>query len=156
MSTKSNSNNLVFDDGFKEYTLNGDKNRVIRVNPSDPNLIQRYRDAMKNINDAQAQIKDDIELDKNGKVVAADDFDVAADTLKEVDTIIRDNLNHLFNADVYDAVFGLQSPFCVVGKGEYLFEAFMASIKPIIEESSKAANKASEKRTRKYTKGYKK
>jgi len=33
---------IRFDDGFEEFTINGDPQRVIRINPKDVNILARF------------------------------------------------------------------------------------------------------------------
>lgn len=147
--------NLRFDDGCQSFTINGDKERVIRFNPGDVNLIKRCNTALKNIMAAKEGIPD-IALDPDGNM-ERDGLDLAASALQGIDDVIRENVNTMFDGDVYDTVFGGQSPFCIVGKeGKYLFEAFMDSVIPFIQAAAKEAREASAARVDKYTKGYKK
>lgn len=145
---------INFNEGYKTFCINGDKSRVIRFNPSDPNLIQRYEKALKNIKEAQGKIGTDIKLNSAGEPEQGSP-ESAAEILVEVDNIIRENVNFMFNSDVYDTVFAGQSPFCFVG-GKFLFEAFLMSVKPFLEESARKAASASEKRMNQYLKGYRK
>jgi len=69
--------------------------------------------------------------------------------------MLRRELNHIFNADVYDIVFNGQSPLCIVGKEEkcFLFEAFLSPAMQIIEEEIDAFARDSQARVDKYTAG---
>lgn len=150
--------NLKFDDGYQSFTINGDKNRVIRFNPGDVNIVQRSHDALRNIHEASKGLKD-IKISPDGEVDGAgsdEELAAAAETLKQVDDVIRENVNLIFNSDVYDVVFNGQSPFCIVGKGTYLFEAFLDSAIGFVEAASKEAAEASRERIGKYTAGYSK
>lgn len=40
---------LKFDEGYKEYMINDDPDRVIRINPSDLNMWQRCMDEMEKL-----------------------------------------------------------------------------------------------------------
>lgn len=151
----SKMRSLSLDDGLESFMINNDKDRVIRFNPSDPNLLQRYHQAMKDIDDAKDKIGGDIQLDPNGEPVEDDPTGAVAATLRETDDTIRKSLNYMLNADVYDTVFGRQSPFCMI-KGEYLFEKFLNCIGPVIKDAIAESVKASEARKNKYLKGYKK
>jgi len=148
--------NLSLNDGFESFTINNDKDRVIRFNPADPNLLQRYHQAMSDIDEAKDKIDEDVLLGPDGKPVKEDTTGAVAAALREADDIIRKSLNYMLNADVYDTVFGGQSPFCIVGNGEYLFEAFLNCIGPVIKDSITESVRASEKRKDRYLKGYKK
>lgn len=49
--------NINFNDGFETFTINGDSNRVIKINPKDGNILIRFDEAMRdlktNLNDSQ-------------------------------------------------------------------------------------------------------
>lgn len=148
--------NLKFDDGYQSFTINGDKSRVIRFNPGDVNIVQRSHEALKNIKEASKSLKD-IHLNPDGSAEidgSDEELAAAAETLKQVDNVIRENVNLMFNGDVYDTVFHGQSPFCIVGKGVYLFEAFIDSAVGFVEEAAKEVAEASKERMGKYTAGY--
>ena len=77
--------------------------------------------------------------------------------LKEFDDLIREEINYIFNSDVYDTVFAGQSPLCIVGeKKEFLFEAFLKAAMPIIREGVDEFNVGSQRRIEKYTREYSK
>ena len=42
-------NNLGFDVGYKEYSINGDESRILRINTSDMNIITRMNKAEKEL-----------------------------------------------------------------------------------------------------------
>lgn len=144
---------INFDDGLKSFAINGDESRVIRFNPGDLNMKVRAKEAVKRISDWQAKIED-IKLNADGTPVNGDDG--TSDALEDFDSMLRHELNHIFNADVYDIVFNGQSPLCLVGKGEkyFLFEAFLFPAMKIIEEEIDAFMKDSQARVNKYTVGY--
>lgn len=143
------------------FSINGDENRVIRFNPADPNLIKRVVQAEEIIHKAQDKIGERLEEPDTATIdeEAVNEMTVreSAAVLQELEDVIRDQVNYIFNADVYDTAFAGQSPLCIVGEEkEYLFEAFIKSVVPIIEEETKGYKEASQKRIEKYTKDYKK
>lgn len=145
---------LNFDEGLKSFAINGDESRVIRFNPADPDMMTRYYKAMQKVKEAQNSLLTDINLDDNGEVSKEKQFSAASRELEEMNGIIRESLNQMFNADVYDVVFAGQSPFCIVRGGKYLFEAFLESLQPVLDKEIKAYQRASEKRMSKYLKEY--
>lgn len=150
--------NLNFDDGLKSFAINGDERRVIRFNPGDPDLIIRYNEAKKMIQNASTEKLALVKLDGQGKLQGSengDDFDEAAQALEETNGVIRSALKLMFNADVYDTVFAGMSPFAGTTDGRFVFEAFMEAVKPVLENGIAEYRAASEKRMEKYTKGYK-
>lgn len=140
---------INFDDGYKSFAINNDESRVIRFNPADPNQIQRYNEALKNIMSAKERIGEDIQLSPDGNVKTANDLEAAAKVLCDADNVVRENLNYMFNSDVYDVVFAGQSPFCMI-KGRFLLEHFLSAIGPVITQSARGAAAESERRMNKY------
>ena len=55
---------LKFDEGYKEYMINDDPDRVIRINPSDLNMWQRCMDEMEKL----GHVKDAVPVLKRGCV----------------------------------------------------------------------------------------
>lgn len=149
---------INFDDGLQSFCINGDENRVIRFNPADLNLVIRAQEAEKQIEAGQKDLEaiEAIELNPDGTPMTNEE-----DVLKKLEAFngtIREALNHIFNADVYDTAFAGQSPLCIVGENkEFLFEAFVKSVLPFIENEVnqyEGAAAAAQARIEKYTKGY--
>lgn len=140
--------NLVFDEGYKEFTINGDENRVIKFNPSDIGMLKRIDEAKNKILEAM-NVDKDIELDNEGKPV--ENLENASKIVRHIDDTIKEQINYIFNYDVSDIVFGNQSPMANI-KGIPLYARFMESIKPVIETAMKEENEKSRKRVAKYTK----
>lgn len=138
--------NLKIDDGLKEFTINGDKSRVIRFNPSDINLLDRLDQAEKTITEAQDKLEEDIKLDANGEPERREDIEF----IRKVNKLIKEQTDFIFDAEVSDVVFGNQSPMSSV-KGRPFFERFFDVIKPVLEKEITKEREASAKRMSKYT-----
>jgi hypothetical protein len=143
-------NNLSFDEGYKEFTINNDENRVIRFNPSDYAIITRLAEAKKVIEDAIAKAGD-VQIDAKGEAV---DFEKTGEMVQMVDNVIREQVDYIFASKVSDKIFGSQSPMSNIG-GEPLFVRVFNSIEPFILEATTQKRKESRKRVEKYTKGIK-
>lgn len=139
---------LSFDEGYKEFSINGDENRVIRFNPSDLAIIKRLEEAKNKISESMA-IKDDIELDNEGKPVNS--LENYSKIINHIDNVIKDQINYIFDNNVADVVFGNQSPLANI-KGKPLYERFMESVMPEIKKAVEEEAKESRKRVAKYTK----
>ena len=139
---------LSFDEGYKEFSINGDVNRVIRFNPSDLAIIKRLEEAKNKISESMA-IKDDIELDNEGKPV--DSLENYSKVISHIDNVIKEQINYIFDSDVANVVFGNQSPLANI-KGKPLYERFMESVMPEIKKAVEEEAKESRKRVEKYTK----
>ena len=139
---------LSFDEGYKEFSINGDVNRVIRFNPSDLDIIKRLEEAKNKISESM-DIKDDIELDNEGKPV--DSLENYSKVISHIDNVIKEQINYIFDSDVANVVFGNQSPLANI-KGKPLYERFMESVMPEIKKAVEEEAKESRKRVAKYTK----
>lgn len=137
--------NLSFDDGFKSFTVNGDKNRVIRFNPADPEIVNRILNAQKMF--ADYKVPEGIELNPDG--TAKGDLEVAAAYTAEVSEAMRKAFNGIFNSNVYDTIFNGQSPLCIVS-GRYLFEGVLDGLLKIIKPETDAYQKKMQERMEKY------
>lgn len=139
--------NINFNDGYKEFSINNDESRVIRFNPSDYAILERFSQARKEIQEELTKIGDDIEINSNGE--PSDDLDQTAEIVKKANSVIREKVNYIFGADVCTPAFGMQSPLSSV-KGKSLVERFLDAVAPLIEKEIEAERKASEKRMSKY------
>lgn len=137
------SNELIFDEGFKEFNINGDPNRVIKFNPTDISIIERAQKVKKEIGE---------EVKKLDKLEINDDESVAK-AVEEVNKIIKEKINYIFGSDVSEAVFGVQSPLASAN-GVTLAERFIAAAIPIIQKEIEDGDKKSKARMSKYTERY--
>jgi hypothetical protein len=141
--------NLIIDEGYKEYTINGDPNRVIRFNPNDYSLVERINEVYKRQESAE-ELKSLVKVNLDGS--PANDLPECAEAIRKVNKFIKEDIiNYLFNADVADVVFGKQSPLSMV-KGKPFYERFLEVVIPEIKEEIEAEQKAAQKRIQKYTK----
>ena len=134
----SKTTNLIFDDGYKEFIINNDPNRVIRFNPSDVAIVERFKTS-------QAELEKLVQ-----EFVENTPEDVAAG-LERLDNAIKKEIDNIFNQPVSDIVFGNQSPMSSV-KGVPLFERFFDAILPVIMDGIKEEKKLSQQRVSKYVK----
>lgn len=126
--------NFNFDDGIREYTINNDPNRVIKINVTDYAIIDRFRKAEVAVENF---IKDNKETEDNEKF------------LTEIKDFIYGQINYIFNAEVAEIVFNGANPMSTVG-GEAIYEKFLNAIMPVIEESFNEELKKSDERMKKY------
>ena len=141
--------NIRFDDGYKEFMINDDPNKVIRFDPADFGIIERFNTAMKNIEKASETIKNDIDINPQGEPLS--ELEEAAEAVAKVNKLIKDQIDYIFDSPVSDMVFGNKSPLALV-KGVPLFERFIMAAKEVIEKEVKKEMEASQKRIEKYTK----
>ncbi|RDU21940.1 hypothetical protein [Anaerosacchariphilus polymeriproducens] len=138
---------INFDDGYKEFAINGDESRVIRFNPCDMGILERIKKAYEEIEKAEEESKD-IELKPDGTV--KDDLEESVKALEVFKNVINTQIDYIFNSAVAEIAFNGQSPLSLVG-GVPLYERFLNAILPIIEKDVKKEMKASQRRISKYT-----
>lgn len=144
---------LRFEEGYKEFMINDDPNRVIRFNPADPNLLHRLFEVQENL-EKKPDVLSDLKLKPDGNPY--EEAEEVSKALGEYNTILREQINYLFDNDVYDTVFRGQSPLCIVGtkKKQFLIEAFINAVAPILKKEITQYHEESVKRIDKYTERY--
>ena len=139
---------IKFDDGYKEFMINDDPDKVIRFDPTDFAIISRFNETRKNIKSEMDLLDEDVNIDNSGEPV--DELESAAEAVSRVSNFIKEQVDYIFDSPVSDMVFGNKSPLAMV-KGVPLFERFIVAAQSVIEKEIKAEMKASEKRISKYT-----
>ena len=133
---------ISFDEGYKEFAINNDENRVIRFNPKDFGILTRMEDTLSDFEALEKKLKDGNE----------EEF---TNNLREAEKVVHEKIDSIFNANVHDIIFNYQSPISLVG-GEFLFMRVIEALVPIVEKEVKYEMQKSEKRMSKYTEKYKK
>lgn len=127
---------IKFDDGYKRYILNDDENKIIRVNVTDFNILDRYTKAQA---DMQALIEE-----------MQSDSEATPEKIASYDKRIRENINYIFGTDVCTAAFGTANCLSVVSNGSMLFESFLDALMPQVQADMDISLEAAKKRTDKY------
>lgn len=133
---------ISFDEGYKEFAINNDENRVIRFNPKDFGILTRMEDTLSDFEALEKKLKDGNE----------EEF---TNNLREAEKVVHEKIDSIFNANVHDIIFNHQSQISLVG-GEFLFMRVIEALVPIVEKEVKYEMQKSEKRMSKYTEKYKK
>lgn len=133
---------ISFDEGYKEFAINNDENRVIRFNPKDFGILTRMEDTLSDFEALEKKLKDGNE----------EEF---TNNLREAEKVVHEKIDSIFNANVHDIIFNHQSPISLVG-GEFLFMRVIEALILIVEKEVKYEMQKSEKRMSKYTEKYKK
>lgn len=125
--------NLNFDEGLKEFEINGDPNRVIRFNPNDLAFAERYENAREKALKLAKKYEADM---KRNKVLANKNpnNDVSGKILKDSNKEIRDLINSVFDDNVADIIFGRTHPL-TVANGNFLVLNFLNALNSLITES---------------------
>lgn len=123
---------LKFDEGFREYDINGDASRIVRFRV-DPNLKERVEKAMTDIEQLRA---------KYGNM--------KGDDLYKAGVEFREIINRAFDSDICTPAFGNASPFAIVGGGKMLYEAFLEALLPALEKEFRAVQTETRPEVKKY------
>lgn len=148
--------NISFNDGYETFTINEDPNRVIRINPRDVNILDRFKTAMNELKEESESLSD-IRVSADGSPVSdgSASLDECTQRLSAFNQTINSKLNYIFNSDVSFAAFGNQSPLSLVGmEGKFLFEVFLEAALIAVKEKIDVAAQEVEARARKYTGKY--
>lgn len=147
---------LSFDDGYKEIEINGDPERVIRLNPTDAKFLNRlanfdesskriqekYGDIdLNSITDLQNLNENDSDFSKYKKV---------AETADKLDSAMRELINDIFGYDISSIVFSSDSCLSPAG-GQPVFINFMNAVFAYIKQEAEIEAEKSKTKIRKYT-----
>lgn len=147
---------LSFDDGYKNIEINGDPNKVIRINPTDMAFVKRISglgDKAKEISDKYGDI-DFSNIEKLENLDPEDpDFTMmkkAAEAMDKAEKSIRELIDSTFEYPVCDIVFGelnCLSP----ANGTPIYLNFIRVIFEYITAEMQKHNAESEAKISKYT-----
>lgn len=133
---------LKFESSYKEYSINGDESKVIRINTTDFAIFDRLKKAMKQIDD----------IAKEYENVTPKTDDEANELFVSVDKRVREQINYIFDSDVSTVAFGNANCFTVVlSNMQPLFYNFLNAIVPVIKKDLEKVMSKSNKNVSKYT-----
>lgn len=108
---------INFDEGYREYKLNEDDSRVIRIRITDANLYSRIEKSMERTNELISKYKNRPN----------------ALQLAELDKDIRTILNDAFGSDICTPAFGTASLLTPLPDGELLLFSFFNAFLPVLK-----------------------
>lgn len=133
---------LKFDDGYKEYSINGDESKVIRINTTDFAIFDRIKKAMSTIDDISKKYK-------NAELKTDDE---ANELFVSADKKVREQINYIFDSDVSSVAFGNTNCFSIVFSNKQpLFYNFLNAIIPTIRSDIEKVMTSQNKNVAKYT-----
>lgn len=128
---KMSMQSIDFNSGnYKEYAINGDENRVIRINVSDVGIITRIQDAMSKVDNIAEEVS---EREKN---------EDRTQLLKEYDQRAREMVNDIFGSDVCTAALGSVNVFSVASNGKPVLVNFLEALVVVVQEIKSAQTAA--------------
>lgn len=120
--------NVVINTGYKEYSINGDENAVIRVKTSDFGLMERLSGLMKKISAIVGKLEKLRESDGSGDILKA---------IEDADKEVKSELDIVFDYKVSEVVFGKMNCLSFAG-GQPVALNFLEAIIPKIREDIEA------------------
>lgn len=142
---KTKMKSLLFDDGYESFMVNDDPKRVIRFNPSDPEIINRVLKTKEMFEDYQ--IPEGIELNPDGS--PKDDLEENGAYVAEFTKVMRKTFDDIFLSNVFDTIFAGQSPMCIIGD-QYLYERVLDGLLVLMEPAFKAYGEKNGEKAKKY------
>ena len=133
-------NNLSFDVGYKEYSINGDESRILRIKMTDYEIFDRFTKGMKQID----------KIAKEYENSTANTFDEANNLFVSVDRKIRKQIDFIFDGDVSDIIFGNTNCISIAG-GKPVFQNFLEAILPSIKKDIGVEQQEIAEKVHKYT-----
>jgi hypothetical protein len=113
---------INFDEGYREYKLNEDDSRVIRIRITDANLVSRIEKSMERTNELISKYKNRPN----------------ALQLAELDKDIRTILNDAFGSDICTPAFGTASLITPLSDGKLLLFSFFDAFLPVLKADMEA------------------
>ena len=123
--------NIVFDSGIRDYKIND--TGILRFNPSDPNVYNRFFDAAEQIKDIEQ------DLVKKGEALVAekDAGEAVIRLMAEADRQTKAILANVFGAENdFDKILGGVNLLAVATNGERVITNFINALLPVIQEGA--------------------
>ena len=116
---------LLFDDGVKEFRMNGG---VLRFNPADPNVYGRFLEAAQQLRGLEAELTE--KAQKGDKSVLQ--------LLQEADKAMKQSLNGVFGGenDFHKLLRGVNL-LAVAGNGQRVVTNLLQALEPVLVEGAK-------------------
>ena len=144
----------------KKFRFDKDDNRIVEINTSDMNLIQRVSEAYPKLQALQtkaSKLTEGLDVENNeSETSSLDDITTMAERLSAVDTEMRELLDYMFDAPVSAAAApngSMYDPF----NGSFRYEHIIAVVTKQYEDNLQSEfskmEKQMKKHTAKYTKG---
>lgn len=138
---------LNFNTGVKEFDINGDKSRILKVNTSDVQILKRAKEKEQEINRIVKEcenVNDDISLDEE------------IELMDKLDKEVRPIIDYIFDTNASEIAFGNTGCVSIVENGFPLFWNFMQALLTEVEKDVEKNYKKATTNIEKYTSQVKK
>jgi hypothetical protein len=140
----------------KKFRFDKDDTRIVEINTSDLNLMQRVNVAypkLQALQDKASKLTEGIEIEDNNEARAISDIAIMAERLSAIDTEMREMLDYMFDAPVSAAAApagSMYDPF----NGNFRYEYIIAIVMQQFEDNLQSEFKQMEKQLKKHTDKY--
>lgn len=144
-------------DTRESFTIDGDPNRVIKLDIHDTNVVTRLTDALEAMRITQSNWSKLQELTENGEEMTSEEIKEFSEEFKAIEAEMRKHLDTAFDCEgMCDTILGTSSIFSSVN-GVLKYEQIIDSIITVYEDSikvetAKLNRRKVAKKTEKYVK----
>lgn len=117
-------------------------------NPSDANIVNRYEEFVKGLEELKNQIQAYEESEKNGT------YDQNVDKLNIINKSIYERVDYLLNADAAESIFSVMGPLSPLPNEDYYFTFILEQIGKKIQNATGARIQKINTRIQKHTAKY--
>lgn len=144
-------------DTRESFTIDGDENRVIKLDIHDTNVVTRLTDALAMMRETQNSWTHLNDLAKSGEDMSVEEINQFSQEYKDIENKMREHIDYAFDCPgMCDTILGTTSIFSSVN-GVLKYEQIIDSIVNVYEDSIKRETEKLNKRkvakkTEKYVK----
>ena len=140
----------------KKFRFDKDDTRIVEINTSDMNLMQRVNIAypkLQALQEKASKLTEGVEMDETMESRAIDGLAIMAERLSEVDAEMREMLDYMFDAPISAAAApngSMYDPF----NGSFRYEHIIALVMKQYEDNLQSEFNKMEKQLKKHTDKY--
>lgn len=138
----SNVQNIVIDDGLKDYSFSNNKGEVFAefsFNPADTSILDRYEKVVDAFNAIELK---------------GDSAEEVEEYIRSISDTFKEQFDYLLNREVSEGLFRTYSPITVFANGDFFAEVILHQIGKIIEKELNVRIDKKAKKIEKYTQKY--
>lgn len=137
---------LKIKNGVQEFKINGDENKILRINTADLQILNRAKKAETELKEIANEC---ININQNMS------NDESIDLLDKYDKKVKKTIDYIFNTNASQVVFGEMNCLSICD-GQPVFKNFLDEILPVITTDIESETKKSQANINKYTSQVKK
>ena len=129
--------NLTLDDGVLELNING--NGLLRFNPSDPNVYQRFMTLYRALPELEGKYTAQVESPEGDELAATETI---LERMKAFDGEVKNRLGEVFGRENdFDALLGGVNLMAVGRNGQRIITNLLTALTPYLDEGVKQHQK---------------